>query len=109
MTTAEVRATHEGDEVTIVLDGEIDLANRDEVERQINDAITNQATRVRIDLTEVEYLDSAGLRILFTLATRLDRLQIDLELLAPASSSSRRAVQLSGLEAMIPVLPAEGP
>jgi anti-anti-sigma factor len=98
MTTAKVEFRVHGESVRIRLVGEIDLANAATVQDEINSAIANDATSVVLDLTEVTYLDSAGLRILFTLVDRLRVLQTRLELLVPPTSPVRRAVELSGLE-----------
>ena len=78
------------DAVRIVVGGEIDLANASAVERQIVDAISNQLTEVTLDLTALAYIDSAGLRVLFTLGTRLETLQIALQLLVPTESTIRK-------------------
>jgi anti-anti-sigma factor len=94
------------DAVRIVVGGEIDLANASAVERQIVDAISNQLTEVTLDLTALAYIDSAGLRLLFTLGTRLETLQIALELVVPTESPIRKMIELSGVAAAIPVWPA---
>jgi anti-anti-sigma factor len=94
------------DAVSIVVGGEIDLANAAAVKRQIVEAISNQLTEVTLDLTTLIYIDSAGLRVLFTLGTRLETLQIALELLVPTESPIRRMIELSGIAAAIPVRPA---
>jgi stage II sporulation protein AA (anti-sigma F factor antagonist) len=93
------------DAVRIVVGGEIDLANASAVERQIVDAISNQLTEVTLDLTALTYIDSAGLRVLFTLGTRLETLQIALELVVPTESPIRKMIELSGVAAAIPVRP----
>jgi anti-anti-sigma factor len=87
----------------VVVAGEIDLANATDVEQRILDAISNQLTDVTVDLREVEYIDSAGLRVLFTLATRLATLQIGLVLLVATESPIRRVLDVSGVTAAIPV------
>ena len=94
------------DAVRIVVGGEIDLANASAVERQIVDAISNQLTEVTLDLTALAYIDSAGLRVLFTLGSRLETLQIALELVVPTESPIRKMIELSGVAAAIPVRPA---
>jgi hypothetical protein len=44
--------------------------------------------------------------VLFTLGTRLETLQIALELLVPTESPIRKMIELSGVAAAIPVRPA---
>ena len=52
----------------------------------------------------LDYIDSAGLRVLFTLGTRLETLQIALQLLVPSESPIRRVIDLAGVAAAVPVL-----
>jgi anti-anti-sigma factor len=91
----EVRQRPEGPAIRIV--GDIDMSNADVIGERIDDAITNQSRIVEIDLGNVTYLDSAGLRVLSLLATRLHRLQIDLRVVAPEGSPARYVIDLTGL------------
>jgi anti-anti-sigma factor len=106
VTAAEVTATSEGDVVRVTLVGEIDLSNADDVESDLIDAISNRSTAVIVDLAGVEYIDSAGLRVLFQLVERLETLQIDVAVSAPVGSPARRSVELSGLPAVVPLDPS---
>lgn len=105
MTGARVEVAVDGALVRIAVAGDVDLANAESVEGEIVSAISNQAEAASIDLSEVTYLDSAGLRLLFSLRSRLSTLQIDLELVAPVGSPSRRVIELSGLATLVPVRP----
>jgi anti-anti-sigma factor len=102
---ARVEAEAEDGQVRIVVRGEVDLQNAGDVEAQLTEAISNQATMVSIDLADVAYLDSAGLRMLFHLVDRLATLQIAVELVTPLRSPSRRVIELSGLAALVPLDP----
>jgi anti-anti-sigma factor len=89
------------DAVRITVAGEIDLANSAAVERQILDAIPNQLDEVVLDLSGLDYIDSAGLRLLFTLGMRLGTLQIGVVLVVPEDSPVRRMIDIAGVaEAM---------
>ena len=104
MTDASMTVGHDSaDTARIALFGEIDMANADDVEQQILGAIDNQLTAVTIDLSGLEYIDSAGIRVLFTLANRLAILQIALRLVVPERSPVRRVIDLSGMATAIPV------
>jgi anti-anti-sigma factor len=107
MTDATVHVEELGNvALRVIVAGEIDLANAGYVEQRILDAISNQLTEVTVDLREVEYIDSAGLRVLFTLGTRLTTLQIGLVLLVSPESPIRRVIEVAGVTAAIPVRPA---
>ena len=109
MTIVDVAVTQDDQDVHVVVNGEIDLTNRDAVADRLNAAITNQTTSVVIDLEAVSYLDSSGLRLFFTLAERLRVLQVDLALLVSEASLSRRIIALSGLDQLVEVRDAHAP
>jgi len=50
-------------------------------------------------------MDSAGIRILFVLASRLQALRSVLELIVPLDSPTRRIVELSGFESLAALRP----
>jgi len=107
MTDATVTVDHDGtDTARITLAGEIDMDNARQVETGILGAISNQLTGVTLDLSGIEYIDSAGLRVLFSLGARLTTLQIGLRLLVPEQSPVRRVIDLSGMAGTIPVHPS---
>ena len=95
------------DALAIAVSGEIDMSNAPTVERQILEAIPNDLAEVTVDLSALDYIDSAGLRLLFTVGTRLKTLQIDLVLVVPTDSSVRRMIDLAGLAGLIPIQSAQ--
>lgn len=104
--TAFVSARADGGHVYIVVSGEIDLSNADDIERDIAHAIPNHITSASIDLTDVTYIDSVGMRLLFSLAAQLRTAQIGLTIVAPENSPARRIVEISGLPAVVAIEPA---
>ena len=98
MTTATVVVRPEDSCVRIAINGEIDLENAGAIEEQLSAAIPNAARCVVLELEALDYLDSAGLRVLFSLAARLEVLQILLRVHVPPGSPARRVLQLSGFE-----------
>jgi anti-anti-sigma factor len=64
------------------------------VERQILEAIPSHLAEVSVDLSALDYIDSAGLRVLFALGTRLKTLQIGL-VFVPTDSSVRQMIDLA--------------
>ncbi len=94
---------------TVALSGEIDLSNAVGVEDRILDVTTNDLLGLVLDLTGVTYLDSTGLKLLFTLATRLEISQIELELVVADDSPVRRVLDLSGVGMSVPVRAPRAP
>lgn len=105
MTSARVDSSADDGSTHIWVSGEIDLANAPTVEEQIRTAISSHPTSVSLDLTELTYMDSAGMRILYRLASRLHALRIVLELIVPLDSPTRRLIELSGFESIAALRP----
>lgn len=101
MTTANVKVHHAGTTVQLAIAGEIDLANAGTVEDEVLAAVDNRATEVVVDVTDLMYIDSSGLRILFLLASRLEVLQVRMQVIAPAGTPTHRAIGLSGLDSLV--------
>lgn len=103
--TAFVTVSSQGDHVSISIEGEIDLSNADQIEEDITAAIPNHCTSASVDLTDVTYVDSVGMRVFFNLVAQLRTAQIELKVIAPPSSPARRIVDISGLNAVVTVEP----
>jgi anti-anti-sigma factor len=88
--------SQEGDIVVGALSGEIDLSNATELERAIADAVPNTALGMVLDLSELTYVDSSGIRLLLSLAGRLRWRGQDLALAAPDGSRCRRVLSMAG-------------
>ena len=84
----------------ITVSGEIDLSNAAAIESELRGAISHQPRAVLVDLTDLTYLNSAGIRILFTLASWLEPLRIMMKLIVPLDSPIRRLIELSGLPSL---------
>ena len=112
MTVATVQVSAENGSIRIGLGGDLDRANAATVEQEIFTAISDQPTAVSVDLTNVTYMDSAGKRILFALASRLQESRLReshvvLELIVPFDSPIRRLIELSGLQALARLAPRQ--
>ena len=105
MTIATVEASADHGAVRIRLSGEIDLENVSTVDEQICAAVSGQPTGVSVDLTNLTYMDSAGIRLLFDLVSHLQKSNIALKLIAPFESPARRLIQFSGLDSLVVLSP----
>lgn len=67
----------ENDKLTILLSGELNSANSDEVAREIDDIIErNKFKTLVLDLEKLSYISSAGLRVVLRLKQRYDDFSI---------------------------------
>lgn len=79
------------------LAGEIDQANADSIGQALVDTVTNRALKVVLDLSEVEYLDSAGIRLIYQLREQLRARGQLLELVVPSTSPTSETLRLAGV------------
>lgn len=84
--------------------GEIDLSNVAEVLSAVIAAVPHDAALVVLDLSDVTYLDSAGISMLFRLAERLGYSRQPLRLVVPSAAPIRAVLELTSLTSFIPVV-----
>jgi anti-anti-sigma factor len=85
------------------LKGEIDMTNAEELARVIGRSVSNTALGMVLDLSGVSYLDSAGIRMLFELGSRLRQRGQRMSLVIADETPVRRVLQLTNVGAMIPM------
>jgi anti-anti-sigma factor len=93
--------TVDGVEVVRVA-GEVDLSNADLVRDAIG-AVIPERREVVLDLTDTEYLDSAGVAMLFRLAQRLGYNRQELQLVVPTDATVRAVLRLTKLDQVVAV------
>jgi anti-anti-sigma factor len=98
---ATLRAEPDSGGTLITLSGEVDLSNADELEDQIAAATEGMAS-VTVDLRDVTYMDSRGVRIVHQLSRRLASSGAVLKVLAPSSSFAGGVLRLTGLRELQP-------
>ena len=89
--------------VVASLSGEIDLSNAAEITDALLGGVPNEALGLVIDLSEVSYIDSAGVRMLAELDHRLGWRAQALRVVAPEESRSRRVLEIAGLERVLSI------
>ena len=82
---------------TFTLRGRVDSAGAVELEQALHEALGAGHTRIILDLSQVAYINSAGLRILADVLTQNQANGGDLVLVAP-SSKVRRVFQIVGFD-----------
>jgi anti-anti-sigma factor len=87
-----------GETLVARLAGEIDLSNAEYVGSAIRSRVANHAHALIVDMSELAYLDSSGLHVLFDLRQRLESRRQELRLVVPRESPIRRALELVNLQ-----------
>jgi len=79
----------DGDETTIAVAGELDLASAGRVDEEVRAVRGSGAARIVLDLHEVDFIDSTGLRVLLSLRNDAVRSGYRLELVPPGRAARR--------------------
>jgi stage II sporulation protein AA (anti-sigma F factor antagonist) len=87
--------------VVATLSGEIDLSNAAEITRAVVGRVPNEAVGLVIDLSDVAYLDSAGVRMLAELERRLGWRSQAFRVVAPVGSRTRKVLSIAGLDGLL--------
>ena len=97
MTDVQVRVDGSGFWPVAHLRGDIDLSNVENIGLAVESAVSNAAFGVVLDLSEVTYLDSSGLRLIFRLVRELQNRQQQLRLVVPHGARTWNVLQLGGV------------
>lgn len=105
MTPAQLHFRGDPLRPVVALSGDIDASNADQLGSRIAQAVGNEAMSLVLDLSDVTYLDSSGIRLVFRLARGLRNRQQELHLVIPPGSRVRRPLDLAGVGVVARVLP----
>jgi anti-sigma B factor antagonist len=103
--TLTVRLSRGDSRWTLEVLGELDLANARTLSKAVEQAEASGGS-VRIDLSELEFIDSTGIALLVAIHRRLgdDRLSLQ----PSRTGAVRRVLELTGLDAELPFTASNG-
>ena len=103
MPMADVRIEREDKIVVAVVTGEVDMSNAASVRQQIAESVTPSDDSLLVDLSELSFIDSAGLHMMIELGTVLDERRQHLLLCVSHDSPIERAIEIIGLSRSVSV------
>jgi anti-anti-sigma factor len=99
---ARLSVAEHGDVVGLHLSGEVDLSNAVPLEQQLLDASTG-ARGFFLDLSDLSFLDSSGLRLIDRLAHAAARRAQAMRVACPSDAVVRRALDIAGVATFVPL------
>jgi anti-anti-sigma factor len=93
---AALKLESEDGNVVVYLSGDIDFSNTERLEAEIGGAVVG-ADSIVIDLEEVEFLDSSGLRLLKRLSVLATEADANFVVVAPPNSVARSVIEIVGM------------
>jgi anti-anti-sigma factor len=94
----------EGADVVVArLTGELDVSGAESTEQRIVEAVPSSARGVVVDMSELEFIDSSGISMLFALARRVGSRRQELRVVAPAGQPVARVLDIVEFDKAAPV------
>jgi anti-sigma B factor antagonist len=103
MPMADVQFDREDGTVVAIVSGEVDMSNATSVRQQIAESVTSGDEAVIVDMTELSFMDSAGLHGVIELGTVLAERRQRFLLCVPHDSPIARAIEIVGLPQTVSV------
>ena len=94
--TLTVQVTYDGAVTRLVAVGEIDASSAHTFEAAATQALAEQPGCVEIDLTDIGFIDSSGLRSIISLSNRARERQVEVAITG-MSAAARRVLEITGL------------
>ena len=98
MTLADIQITLAPNALIAHVTGEVDMSNAEEMGASVIGATPNESQGVVLDLSKVDYLDSAGIYVIFGMRSSLQARGQRLVLVIPPESPVHDTLRLSGAE-----------
>jgi anti-anti-sigma factor len=104
MTLADFQVSYRASVVIASLTGEIDMSNATDLRNALTEAMPNDALGMVLDLTSVDYVDSAGIHLLYRLGEALRDRGQTLRVVIPPHSPASDALRLAGIKRHVDVV-----
>jgi anti-anti-sigma factor len=96
----------EGDDVVVArLTGELDISGADSTGQRIAEAVPSSARGVVVDMSDLDFIDSSGVSMLFALARRVGSRRQELRVVAPEGKPVARVLEIVEFDRAAPVHP----
>lgn len=89
--------------LVVAIDGEIDSSNAADLRLALSERLPSAASALVLELSQVTYLDSSGIHLLFDLARRLAARRQAIRLVVPPAALMRRMLELCAVDAVAPM------
>ena len=96
MSLARLEATERDGVLVACLEGEIDLSNARSIRSSLLSQMRNDLLGLVVDLTDVGYLDSVGIQVIYQLHKQLDGRRQEMRLVVPEGSTISKTLKLVG-------------
>jgi anti-sigma B factor antagonist len=101
-TRFEIAEAAENARLVLSITGELDLNTAPELARRVDEGLNREVQKVTLDLSELTFMDSSGLRLLIELNQRAGQDSWVLGLIGPRQESASAVLRLTGADVALP-------
>jgi anti-anti-sigma factor len=101
-TKFEINQNSTGSTLNVSVTGELDLRTVEVLSQHVEQALGQQITALTLDLRELAFMDSSGLRFLIELNDRARQQAWQLRLVAPKHEAAALVLRVTGADAALP-------
>lgn len=101
----QVRGSEVDGVAVAAIAGDIDIANDSDIAFALRRIGLTSGVGLVIDLSDVRYIDSSGVTMLFALRQDLDRSRLAVAVVVPDTSPVRRLLKVTAFDEVVPTLP----
>jgi anti-sigma B factor antagonist len=105
MRLADIQFRSHGDAMIARVTGEIDLSNAGQIGAALERGTPNHVHALVLDFTGIDYLDSAGIQLIYRLRERVRARGLTLTLVISKRSPSHDALRLAGVTGHVMIVP----
>ncbi len=100
----EIKQERDGDVVIVRLSGRLDSSAAPSAEEKLSGALTGQPPRLAVDMSGLDYISSAGLRVLLVVAKKVQQ-QKGKVALCGLAANVREVFTVSGFDSIFAIEP----
>ncbi len=102
----EITSRQEKQAMVVSVTGRIDATTSPELETKLQELTTGDMNKLVLNLSELEYISSAGLRVILTMAKKLKAAQGEI-LIAGLQGSVKQVFEISGFYSILKIFDDE--
>jgi anti-sigma B factor antagonist len=107
MNLLEVTSAQSGEKLVVTVAGELDVSTAPVLQRELDRVADQSPHLIRLDLSALRFMDSTGLQLVLSTASRASEEGRQLELVR-GSESVQRVFQVAGLEERLTFIDPDG-
>lgn len=85
------------------IEGDIDISNTNDLGEALLEAVGNKALGLVLDLSDVSYLDSAGVHLILRLGSQLKKRRQELRAVVLADAPLKDVLEVSAVDKLVPL------